>query len=128
MKRIIFLPVILFVMTTACKSKAPDDPHKSPKDVAETIFYLIDNEKYDGLPDLIDAEADTDGKELGNLKSADGTKQKQAREYFKGAKISGDPVINGDKASVKVKLGHNGAFEETFKMVKKNDKWYLQSF
>jgi len=62
------------------------------------------------------------------LKYADEVKQKQTKEYFESASLNGYPVIDGDKAAVKINLGNEGKFEETFEMMKKNVTWFLLSY
>jgi hypothetical protein len=124
------LIIMTSIITAGCSGghRSAEEAQADPVATAETIFYLIQNEEYDALPALIDEEADENSKQLGELKYADKAKQEQTKEYFASASLNGDPVIDGDKATVKINLGHNGTFEETFGMVKKNGKWYLSSY
>src|SRR5690348_9834928 len=130
MKIVATLFIAISLITAGCGSgaRSAEEAQADPAATAETIFYLIQNEKYDALPDLIDESADEDARQLADLKNADETTQKQTREYFESASVNGEPVIDGDNATVKVNAGHNGTFEETFEMVKKNGKWYLVSY
>ncbi|GEM_PF-1038332 len=130
MKIAFFIFTVSVALFIGCNDGHPsaNESQNDPKALAETIFYLIQNEKYDALPALIDEGANEDSRQLATLKDADATTQKQTREYFKTASLNGEPLIDGDKATVNLRLGHEGTFEETFGMVKKAGKWYLQSY
>ena len=110
----------------ACNNK-PMDPQSNPKALAEAIFNAAKNGNYDALPALIADDADGDSKRIAQAVSDTAT-AKQFQQYFSKGKVNGEPVINGDKASVSILFGQDGAKEETFEMIKKNGKWYLQSF
>lgn len=130
MKKLVIIFAISSAVLIGCGGGHPsaEEAQSTPTALAETIFYLIQNEKYDALPALIDQDADEDSKKLGELKSAGEEEQNLTRDYFESAAVAGDPVIEGDQATVNIKLGHNGSFEETFVMVKKDEKWYLVSY
>lgn len=130
MRIVMTLIMMTSIITAGCNGgqRSADEAQADPAATAETIFYLIQNEEYDALPALIGEEADDNSKQLGELKDAGKEKQQQTKEYFASASLNRDPVIDGDKATVKIKLGYEGRFEETFGMVKKNGKWYLSSY
>lgn len=123
------LSTLIVIIAAGCSSgpRSAEEAQIDPTATTETIIYLIQNEKYDALPALVDADADEKSKEIAALKDADVASQKLTKEYFKSASLNGDPVIDGDNATVKVNLGHNGTFEETFGMVKRDGKWYLST-
>lgn len=112
---------------TACNSTKTENPQASPRSVAETIFNAAKNGSYDGLPALIDTDADSDSKMIAQA-ATDKKVQEEFKTYFKNGKVVGEPVINDDKASVNILFGPEGEKEETFEMVKRDGKWYLQSF
>jgi hypothetical protein len=136
MRKILSVSIVLLAMATliftACKSKSKDakdskDAQADPRSVAEAIFDAARSGNYDGLAVLIDADADEDSKLIANV-SGDKETQDQFKKYFSKGKVSDEPTVEGETASVNIFFGPDGTKEETFKMVRKNGKWYLQSF
>lgn len=122
---IIILAMVTFI-TTGCSSTSKD-PQTDPKALAEAIFEAAKSGNYTLLPSFVSADADGDSKMIAQA-ATDEKIQKEFQKYFEKGKVSADPVINGETASVKILFGPDGAKEETFEMVKKDGKWYLQSF
>ena len=114
------------IVITACNSK-PSDPQSNPKALAEAIFNAAQSGSYSSLPALIDADADGDSKRIA-LAASDAATAQGFQQYFAKGKVNGEPVINGVKASVNIFFGPDGNKEETLEMVKRDGKWYLQSF
>jgi len=129
MRVLIALIIVVPFIISSCGSppRSLEEAQADPTALAETIIYLVQNEKFDALPALVDEEADEKTMELVAVKDAGETEQKQTAQYFESGSVNGEPVIDGDRATVKVNLGHKGNFEETFGMVKKDGKWYLSS-
>ena len=142
MRKILTTTIVLLAMATtfftACDSKAKGakeskevketkDVQADPRSVAEAIFNAARSGNYGGLAVLIDADADTDAKMITQV-SADKTIQDQFKEHFSKGKVSAEPVVSGETASVNILFGPDGTKEETFEMVRKNGKWYLKSF
>jgi hypothetical protein len=125
-KTIMIISIATAVVFTACNSK-PSDPQSSPKALAEAIFNAAKTGSYETLPALIADDADGDSKRIAQTAS-DTVIAQQFQQYFSKGKVNGEPVINGDKASVNILFGPDGTKEETFEMIKKEGKWYLQSF
>lgn len=121
---------IVWVMTAiiiaACSGK-PKDVQADPRSVAEAIFEAAQSGNCQGLAALVDTEADGDSKRIAKA-STDKTTQEEFQQYFSKGKVSADPVISGDKASVNILFGPDGTREETLEMVRKDGKWYLMSF
>jgi hypothetical protein len=126
MKKVFVLFAVVTMFLSACNSKAKD-AQGDPKAVAEAIFDAAKSGKYDGLAALIDSDADKDSKMITSA-ATDKEVAKSFQEYFSKGKVVGDPVITGDNAEVKILFGPDGTKEETFNMVRKNGKWYLNSF
>ncbi|HEX7844604.1 MAG TPA: hypothetical protein VF476_02320 [Chitinophagaceae bacterium] len=126
MKATIILLAMTTTLITSCGGKSKD-PQADPKQVAESIFDAAKSGHYEELAVLIDTEADSDSKMIAQV-AADANLQNEFKKYFSKGKVSGEPTIDGEKASVKILFGPDGDKEETFEMVKKNGKWYLQSF
>jgi len=112
---------------TTYNSETTTDPQSSPAAVAETIFSAAQNGDFNGLAALIDTEADKDSRMIGSV-AADPTLQEEFKKHFSKGKVNGVPVVNGQRASVNILFGPDGDREETFEMVQKYGKWYLQSF
>lgn len=123
--------LILLVMTTTviagCSSNSAKDPQANPTALAEAIFNAAKSGSYEGLSALIDAEADNDSKMIGQV-AGDKTLQEEFKKQFAKGKVSGEPVISGETASVSILFGPDGTDQETFELVKRDGKWYLQSF
>ena len=95
--------------------------------MAEAIFDAARSDNYSNLKQLVDTDADEDSKMIARVPD-DKEIQSKFKEHFSKGKVASSPVIEGDNASVNILFGENGTTEETFKMVRKNGKWYLSSF
>jgi hypothetical protein len=127
-KATIAIAIISALAITGCSDgKKNSNPQSSPGAVAETIFEAAKSGSYESLAILIDTDADGDSKRIGSV-SSDAAFQQEFKKYFEKGKLDGEPVIDGDKASVKILFGPDGDKEETFEMVKKDGNWYLKSF
>ena len=126
MKSTIILLVMSATIFTACSSK-PKDPQETPQALAETIFDAARSGNYQGLALLIDINADGDSKMIAQAET-DKTIQQEFQKYFAKGKVSADPIIEGEKASVNILFGPDGTKEETLEMIRKDGKWYLSSF
>lgn len=125
--RTLFIVLAMGTMiATGCNSQ-PKDPQADPKALAEAIFDAAKSGNYATLPAFIAADADGDSKMIAQAAS-DENIQKEFKKHFEKGKVSADPEINGEAASVKILFGPDGTKEETFEMVKKDGKWYLHSF
>lgn len=128
MKKVFLLFAVITMALSACNSKAKDkDAQADPRSVAEAIFDAAKDGKYDGLAALVDTDADKDSKMIADV-ATNKELEKMFKEYFSTGKVVGEPTITGDNAEVKILFGPDGTKEETFNMVRKNGKWYLNSF
>lgn len=126
MKIFISICIMTAILSTGCSGKA-GDPQADPKALAEAIFDAAKSGNFQSLSAYIDSDADGDSKRIGQAATDPGI-QEDFKKYFAKGKVSADPVIEGEKASVKILFGPDGTKEETFEMVKKGDKWFLHSF
>ncbi|MBO9633286.1 MAG: hypothetical protein J7578_09220 [Chitinophagaceae bacterium] len=117
---------MIAISATGCSGKG-GDPQADPKALAEAIFDAARSGNFQSLSGFIDADADGDSKRIGQV-ATDASVQEDFKKYFAKGKVSGDPVIDGEKASVKILFGPDGTKEETFEMVKIGGKWFLHSF
>lgn len=138
MKRtVVIIAAIAGLAISGCNSKKEitggnpstpvEDPQSTPAAVANTIFDAAQTGDYTALPALIASDADGDSKRIAAVAS-DAKTQVEFKKYFEKATLNGAPVIDGDKASVKIFFGPDGNKEETFEMVKVDGKWFLRSF
>ena len=121
---------VIILMATACGNSNTNnqaDPQASPGAVAEAIFEAARSGSFSSLPALIDPDADGDSKRIAEAATNEQTGT-DFQLYFSKGKVSGEPTVNGDKASVNILFGPDGTREETLEMVRKNGKWYLVSF
>ncbi len=131
-----FAAALVLVGLSACGgdtppggASAPIDPQSTPAAVADAIFAAAKSGQYAGLPGLIDTkDADGDAKQIGAVGSAKPNEQKEFQTFFAKGTISGEVKIDGDKAAVPILFGPEGKKPETFNMIRRDGKWYLQSF
>jgi hypothetical protein len=101
----------------------------SPSALAESIFAAArsgDLASLQGIADPVDADGDS--KNVANASSAPANQQDEFKLFFATGKINGEVKVVGDAAEVPILFGPDGKKPETFKMVKRDGKWYLQSF
>ncbi len=103
--------------------------HQSdPKSVVQLIFDVAKSGNLSELSDICSPTCDGDTKGICNINSQTYYAQKDFVAYFRLGKIIENPIIIGDRASVKFKFGPDGTKEEEMNLIKINDKWYLHSF
>jgi hypothetical protein len=125
MKRLfIFLAAPLFLL--ACSSKkSSGGSQDTPEGVVNIIFDAAKNKDFSKLSTLCSPDADTDSKHICDMKEED---KESFITYFSKGKINGSATITGDAAAVPILFGPDGTKDETMNLVKKDGKWYLQSF
>ncbi|MEI9946137.1 MAG: hypothetical protein WDN26_18180 [Chitinophagaceae bacterium] len=127
-KTTVVLSILASLAFTGCSEGSKKADHQnSPEAVAETIFKAAKTGDYEALPAIVDKDADSDSKRIAAVAS-DPAAQAEFKKYFEKGKLNGEPMIEGDKASVKILFGPEGDREETFEMVKRDGHWYLKSF
>ena len=101
----------------------------SPKALAESIFAIAQSGDLALLAPVADpVDADGDAKDVAGVGKAPETRQAEFRQHFGPGKVSGEVKTEGDKASVPILFGPDGKRPETLEMVKRGDRWHLQSF
>lgn len=128
MKKIVLFASVLLLACcmTACGGGAPDQ--STPEGPAKAVFSAARSGDFSGLKDLCDpkGEGDGDTKRICELATDEG-KRDDFIEAFKDGKVTGDAKVMGDKAEVPIVYGPGAVKKETFKLVKREDKWYLYS-
>ena len=120
------------------------DPNSSPEIVMNTIFQAAQSGEVGVLKFLLPPYDEQSGKipcdgdckalcNPGNESMREELKGNYVsigdfKEYFGKGKIIGEPTINGNEAQVNFVFGPNLERNETMKMQKINEKWYLRSF
>jgi predicted secreted protein len=102
----------------------------SPLWVPEQIFLAATTGDAAILGRLCDPEGIPEGKakRLCDVPNTSQNEQEKFMEYFKRGKVSGEPIITDDRATVTIKVGYDGTAPETLNLIKRNGKWYLSSF
>jgi hypothetical protein len=104
------------------------DP-SSPRALAESIFAIAKNGDLALLAPVADPQdADGDSKRVAAVAQAPAEAQAQFRQFFEKGTVNGEPKVEGDQAEVAILFGPDGKKDETFKMVKRDGRWYLKSF
>jgi len=133
MKKSIYAAIIAVSLLTACGGKSGGGgggDQSTPQAAAEMVFSAARSGDFSHLKDLCDESLGPDGdsKDVCRVATGEDKMKESFKEYFSKGKVVGDPVIEGDRAEVKILFGPDGTKEETFKMGKKDGKWYLMSF
>lgn len=102
----------------------------SPIWVAEQIFKAANTGNTSIIKAICDPLTVLTGKakDLCNIPTEPKNKQENFMAYFKLGKINGEPIIEGDKAIVKILIGYDGKAQETLNMTKREGYWFLTSF
>jgi hypothetical protein len=130
----ILLGSSLCIALVACKKGesggAPAAADNSdPVKVVEQIFAAASSGSAGALAGLCDPAGSGDGdvKRVCASKPGD-AKWDEFKTYFAKGKVAGAAAVEGDKAEVKFTFGPDGTKEETMKLTKIGEKWYLASF
>jgi|GEM_PF-2984921 len=101
----------------------------SPRALAESIFAIAKSGELALLSSIADPkDSDGDSKQVANIAQAPADKQDDFRKHFGPGSISGEINVEGDMAEVPILFGPDGKSPETFKLVKRDGRWYLHSF
>jgi hypothetical protein len=112
----------------AAPAKPTLDP-SSPRALALSIFAIAKSGDLALLAPVADPQdADGDSKRVAGVAQAPEAKQAEFRTFFAKGTVKGEPRVDGDNAEVDILFGPDGTKDETFKMVKRDGRWYLQSF
>ncbi len=126
--------ILLLSCNPAVKKTTKDNanlkPQTDPAWVVNQIFIAAKEGKYELLSELCDPEGKGDGdtKFLCTIQNASTKDKQEFDEYFKTGKIIGEPVIEGEEAKVEFTFGPDGNKKETMNLVRRGDRWYLESF
>ena len=128
------------IIFAACNGKSKDAEQgtlsimadqSTPQTLAESIFKAAQNGDLSQLKNICDipSDADKDSKEICEIINADDNSKESFRIYYSNGKVDGEPVIEGDKASVNIKLSPGESsmifVRKVFNMAKKDGKWFL---
>ncbi|MEP7255398.1 MAG: hypothetical protein ABI666_06455 [Ferruginibacter sp.] len=132
-----FITIIIF---TACNGKSKDTDQSTltamadqstPQTLAEAIFSAARNGDLSQLKNICDipSEADRDSKEICEIINADDKSKESFKIYYSNGKVDGEPLIEGDKARLNIKLSSSESslifVRKVFNMAKKDGKWFL---
>ena len=128
-KKLIGLALILAVIlpVTACGGGGGDQ--STPSGTVQILFDAASSKDFAALGNLCDPKGENDGDTRSICALAtDDADAEEFVEYFSKGKISGDAVIEGNKAEVPFLFGPDGKREETMRLVQRDGKWYLSAF
>ena len=128
MKKVIlfaFAAVFSFSLT-ACGGGGGGD-QSSPEGVVKMVFAAASSGDLSSLKDLCDPQGENDGDTRRICESADKNPD-EFKEYFAKGKINGESTVEGERAEVPFLFGPDGTKEESMRVIKRGDKWYLYSF
>ena len=102
----------------------------SPVSVVNHLFAAARTGDYSQLSGLCmpDGKGDGDTKRICKVANGDEKLQQEFSTYFKNGSVSGEAIVNGDKAAVPIKFGPSGNKDETMNLALINGKWFLSSF
>ncbi len=100
-----------------------------PASVVQAVFAAAQTQEYGLLSSLCDPLGEHDGDmDLICAMNADHPDQESFVAFFANARITDEPVIDGDQAQVPVLVGPDGDEEETMRLIQREGKWYLLGF
>lgn len=112
---------------SACGGGGGDQ--STPSGTVQILFDAASSKDFAALGNLCDPKGENDGDTRSICALAtDDADAEEFVEYFSKGKISGDAVIEGNKAEVPFLFGPDGKREETMRLVQRDGKWYLSAF
>jgi hypothetical protein len=120
------------VSSSGEKASAPQQSsdHKSPEWVVGQVFIAAKTRNFHLLDNLCDPQGQGDGQTRAMCElSTSGNSEFESAfiSSFEFGKVNGSAEISGDRAIVPIKFGPYGDKEETFRLVKRGNRWYLSS-
>ena len=128
LKKAFGFALLLGIFFSSCTKNSTSAGHQeTPEQVVETVFEAAKTGNFDALSNLCDPKGENDGdtKDICDLKNQPSERQKLFKEFFSKGHIEGKANIEGDKAQVNIKFGPDGTKDETFKLIRREGKWYL---
>ena len=105
------------------------DFQDSPKGVINFLFESAKNNDFEKLRYLCDPYGENDGDSRGIcfIAMQPSEIQRQFVKNFKNGRIMSEPKIENDRAKVEIAYGPNSDRLEKINLVKRKDKWYIES-
>ena len=105
------------------------DFQETPEGTVNEVFRAANSGDYSKLRYLIDpyGEFDEDVFRIGMIDSSFPEDQDRFKSEFQTGRIIGESTINGDFAEVEFAYGSSSNRLETFKLVRRLNKWYISS-
>ena len=100
-----------------------------PNSVLRAVFTSARLEDFSQLAGLCDPQGENDDDTAAICAiTADHENAASFLEWFASGQITGEPVINGDRAEIPFTFGPNGDREETMTLIRRDGRWYLFDF
>ncbi len=110
-------------------SDASSVDFSDPASVLQAVFTAAQTEDFSVLSSLCDPQGENDDDTtLICAITSEHPNKDSFIEYFAHAKITGDAVIEGNRAEIPFLFGPDGDKEETMGLVQRDGKWYLADF
>ena len=107
---------------------APDQ--STPEGTLATVFAAAKSGDLASLKALVPAAGDLDGdvERIRKVADADKAAQKEFSEWFGAGKVVGKARVEDDTADIDFTFGPKGSRSDTMNLVRKDGKWFLDSF
>lgn len=115
--------------STPAHAKKRKVDHKDPVRVLEAVFDAAKRKDPTVLVTLCDPQSENDGdtRHICEL-TRENKDWDEFVSYFQKAKISGDAVIQDDRATIPFTFGPKGEDKEEMRLIRRDGNWYLSSF
>jgi hypothetical protein len=106
------------------------DFQNTPKGTIEYLLKAANNEDYSQLRNLVDpyGEFDDDAFAICLVEMYPPELKERWKNEFAQGRIMGTPILKEQTAEIEIAIGRSSNKLETIHLVKRNDKWYIQSF
>lgn len=106
------------------------DFQSSPKGTIEHLIEAAKKEDYSKLRNLVDpyGEFDQDVLTVCLVEMYPSDMKELWKGQFANGRIMGESTVKGDTAKVEIAMGLSSDKLETINLIRRQDKWYLQSF
>jgi len=124
--------LVLIAALAACAEDVadpikPDVDYSDPKSVLGSVFWAARSGDTTQLAGLCDAGANQAAARVCAV-TALGADFEAFRKNFARGRLNGEPRVTGDRALLKFLYGPKGTDRETMTLVRRDGRWYLQSF
>ena len=127
-KAVLLIFISFWTTTSSAQNRALNQ--STPRNTVEEIFRCARTGDYSQIHLLCDplGRGDGDTKELCSINLQSQAQKIEFRNFFKLAYTIDQKIIKERGAEVNFKFGPRAQKNETMRLIKRNGKWYLNSF